>query len=266
MSSEVFQKINELQKRGERIALATLVRTEGSTPRGPGARMIVLESGETFGTVGGDRAEEVVKDRALDVLKEGDSEFVEMKLEEKKEGGVGMKCGGEVKVFIDILEPSLKLILIGSGKVAVAVAELAMKLGFRIIVIDPYGGESDFPDSVKFFSKSVEEGMKEVEVTPQSYIVIMTRHEYDEAALLESLDTNAGYIGMMGSENRVRSIFEDLEKEKGLEKEELSRIHAPVGLDIGAETPREIAISILAEIIREIRNPESSGGSLKINY
>lgn len=265
MSAKIFQKVNDLLEEGERFALVTIVNSEGSSPREAGAKMIVREDGSTIGTIGGDCAERGAKDAAMKALKEGEPRTLEMRLEEEEKGGVGMKCGGEIEVSIEILQPSPKLILIGGGKVASEVTKLAEKVGFDIAVIDPFAEGSDFPDSAEVVSKSVEEGMSEVEVTPRSYIVIITRHKYDEPALLSALKTDATYIGLMGSENRVRSIFKTLE-ERGIEAEKLSQIHAPIGLDIGAETPKEIAVSIVGEIIKERRSSESTGESLKIEY
>lgn len=265
MAAKIFQKINELLEDGERFAVATIVRSEGSSPRNAGAKMIVLENGRTFGSIGGDCAERGAKDAALKSLEDGEPRTIEMKLEEEEKGGVGMKCGGEIEVSIEVLQPTPELVLVGGGEVAVAVAELAEEVGFDLSVVDPFAEESDFPSSAEVISESVEDGMSEIEITPQSYIVIITRHKYDEPALMEALETDAAYIGLMGSENRVRSQFETLE-EKGIGREDLSRVNAPTGLDIGAESPKEVAVSIIAEIVKERRKPGSTGESLKINY
>lgn len=265
MSANIFQKINELLEKGKRFAVATIVRSEGSSPRGVGAKMIVLEDGRAFGTIGGDLAEAEVKEEAFKALESGEPRTVKMKLEEEEKGGVGMKCGGEIEVSIEVPQPPPKLVLIGGGRVAVAVAELAKEVGFEIEIVDPFAEKSGFPDSARVVSKPVKEGLAEINVTPQSYIVIITRHKYDEPALKESLKTDAGYIGLMGSENRVNSVFEKLEKE-GIDRKDLSRVNAPVGLDIGAETPKEIAVSIIGELIKKRRSPESTGESLKIDY
>lgn len=265
MFANIFQKINELLEKGERFAVVTIIKSEGSSPRGVGARMIVLEDGRTFGTIGGGCAERGVKDLALKALDSGEPRTVEMKLEEEEKGGIGMKCGGEIEVSIEILQSTPKLVLIGGGRVAVAVAELAEEIGFDAEIVDPFAEKSNFPDSAKVVSKPVKEGLAEINVTPQSYIVIITRHKYDEPALKGSLKTDADYIGLMGSKTRVKSIFEKLEKE-GIGREDLSRVNAPIGLDIGAETPKEIAVSIIAEIMKERRSPGSTGENLKIDY
>ncbi len=266
MPGKIFRKIDGSLSEGERVALATIVNSEGSTPREEGAKMIIYENGDTFGTIGGDRAEERVKEEALKSLQKGRSHSIELELEDEEEGGVGMKCGGKMEVFIDIIEPSQKLVLIGAGKVVRAVAELGAFMGFNLVIIDPSAQVDDFPQHAKVISQPVKNGLEKIGITPRSNIAIITRHEYDEEALVEALKTDAGYVGMMGSENRVRSVFEYLEEEKGVEREELKRVHAPIGLEIGVETPREIAVSILGEIIKKRRNPEASGGSLKLNY
>lgn len=264
MSEKIFQKINELIAEGETFAVATIVRTEGSTPRGPGTKMIVLEDGGTFGSVGGDRAEAGVVAEALEALREGKPRVVSMSLEEEEKGGVGMRCGGEMDVSIEVVQPTPKLVIIGSGPVSVQVARLGQGMGFSVTVVDPFAKDEDFPDGVEVVPEPVEQGMSKVEITPHTSIVIATRHKYDEPALKAVLDSDAAYIGMVGSRNRVNAIFKTLVDE-GVPREKLQRVRAPVGLDIGAETPEEIAVSIIAEIIKERRGPEASGGSLRIS-
>ncbi|KXA96619.1 hypothetical protein AKJ38_02975 [candidate division MSBL1 archaeon SCGC-AAA259I14] len=262
----IYQRINELLNEGERFAVATIIRSEGSSPRGAGAKMIVQNDGETIGSVGGDCAERGVIDASLKALENGEPRTVGMELVEEEKGGIGMKCGGEIEVSIEILEPSPRLVLIGGGRVAIEVAKLAEQVGFEIRVIDPFVEEESFPDTAKVIPQPVSEGISEVEITSQSYIVIITRHKYDQPALTESLETEAAYIGMMGSETRVKSIFGTLEEEEGIERERLSEVHAPIGLEIGAETPKEIAVSIVSELIKERRCPECTGESSKIGY
>lgn len=267
MVGKVFQKINNLLEKGQKFALATIISTEGSTPRKAGAKIVIQRDGTTTGSIGGDYAEETVVNEALETMKEGEKcNKMELSLEESEEGGVGMKCGGKMKVFIDIIGPSESLIIIGAGKIPVAIANIAEKLGFRLVIIDPYAENYDFPESARIISKKVGEGFGEISVSSNSFIVIASRHEHDVPALINSLETDAEYIGMVGSEDRVRSTFDHLREEKNIEKEELSRVNAPIGLDIGAENPGEIAISILAEVIKERRNPEATGKSLKLDY
>ncbi len=266
MSEKNVQKMKNLLEKGQKFAVATIISTEGSSPRNEGTKMIIKENGSTEGSIGGDYAEEIVVDRALNALDEGEKYCkMNLSLEEEEEGGVGMKCGGKMEVFIEVIEPSEKLIIIGGGKVPIAIAKIAKNLGFRLTVIDSHAEDDDFPKTAKVISKQVKEGFEEINIPASSYIVIASRHEHDEAALINSLKTDAKYIGMLGSEDRVKSTFEYLQEE-GIEKEKLEKINAPIGLDIGSETPEEIAISILAEIIKERREPEATGESLKLDY
>ncbi|MBS3815171.1 MAG: XdhC family protein [Hadesarchaea archaeon] len=265
MSAEVFQKINELLSKGEKFAVATIVNVEGSSPRGAGAKMIIRENGDTFGSIGGDCAERAVVDEALNSIMNEESKTLNISLEEEEEGGIGMKCGGEIEVSIEIVEPTPNIIIIGGGGIASKVAELGDKTGFSVKVIDPFAEKTDFPNETQVIDKSVEEGLSKISINQNSYVVIITRHKYDIPALKGVLGKDAKYIGLMGSQDRVKSQFKELQ-EDGFSREELSRVHAPVGLEIGAETPEEIAVSIIAEIIKVRRISNDSGENLKISF
>lgn len=264
MHEEIFQKANELIAKGETFAMATIVRTEGSTPRKPGAKMIVRKDGNTFGTIGGDCVESGAVAEALEAIKEGKSRTVSMALEEEELGGVGMRCGGKAEVYIEVINPTPKLLIIGSGHVGAQVAKLGQGVGFSVTVIDPSAKEENFPKLVEVIPEFVDKGISKVEITPQTYIVIATGHKYDEAALKAVIDSEAAYIGMVGSRRKAATIYRNL-MDEGVPEEKLKRAHVPIGLDIGAETPEEIAVSIIAEILKECRKPEASGESLKIS-
>ncbi len=263
MYENIFQKINELMAKGETFAVATIVRTEGSTPRKPGAKMIILSDGSTFGTIGGDCVESGAVAEALEAIKEGRSQTVSMALEEEESGGVGMRCGGSVEVYIEIINPAPKLLIIGGGQIGARVAKLGLEVGFSVTVIDPLVKEENFPKPVEIIPEFVEKSISKIEITPQTCVVIATGHKYDEAALEAVIDSKAAYIGMVGSRRKAAAIFRNL-RDEGVPEEKLKRVHSPVGLDIGAETPEEIAVSIIAEIIKERRKPLATGRSLKI--
>jgi len=264
MHEEIFRQANELIAKGETFAIATIVRTEGSTPRKSGAKMIVLKDGNTFGTIGGDCVESGTVTEALEAMKEGRSRTVSMALEEEELGGVGMRCGGKAEVYIEVVNPAPKLLIIGGGNIGAQVAKLGREVGFSVTIIDPSVRDKDFPESVRLIPEFIEGGISKVEITPQTYIVITTGHKYDEGALKAVIDSKAAYIGMVGSRRKVATIHRNLTDE-GISEEKLTRIHAPIGLDIGAETPEEIAVSIIAEIVKERKKPEASGESLKIS-
>ena len=264
MHEEIFRQANEFIAKGETFAIATIVGTEGSTPRKPGAKMIVLGDGSTFGTIGGDCVESGTVAEALEAIKEGKSRTVSMVLEEEELGGVGMKCGGKAEVYIEVITPTPKLLILGCGHIGAQIAKLGQGVGFLVTVIDPSAKEENFPKSVEVIPEFVDKGISKVAITPQTYIVSATGHKYDEAALKAVIDSEAVYIGMVGSRRKVATVYRNL-LDEGVPEEKLKRVHAPIGLDIGAETPEEIAVSIIAEIVKARKKPEASGESLKIS-
>jgi len=264
MYDTIFRKINELVSKGETFAVVTIVKTEGSTPRKAGAKMIVLPSGITFGTIGGDCVESSAVAEAVEAIKQGKSKTFSVILEEEELGGIGMRCGGVVDVFIEVVKPTPKLLIIGGGNIGAQIAKLGQNVGFSITVIDPAAKQEDFPEGIEVISETVEKGVSMIEINPQTYVVIATGHKYDEPALKAVINSNAAYIGMVGSKRKAATTYRNLVDE-GFPEERVKMIHMPVGLDIGAETPEEIAVSIIAEIIKERRKPSASGESLKIS-
>lgn len=255
MSADIYQKIAELVSRGERIAVATVVKAEGSTPQGVGAKIIVKEDGSKFGTIGGGCLENAVIEEAQQALKDGRSRLSHFDL---TEDGVGMICGGSVDVMVEVIQLTSTLLIIGSGHIAIPLSKLGRMLGFRVVVIDPFAKKENVPEADDVIAEPVDEGLSKVTITPQTYIVIVTRHQYDEPALKGVLRSEAAYIGMVGSLNRVNTMFQRLLQEGIADEKALERIYAPIGLDIGAQTVEEIALSIMAEIVHTRR-----GGTCK---
>jgi xanthine dehydrogenase accessory factor len=173
-------------------------------------------------------------------------------LVEEEFGGVGMNCGGKIDVSIEIVDPNPRLIIAGSGHMSFSIAKLAQILGFEIIVIDPLAKKEKFPEASQVLADFPENNISNLHVSPETYIVIVTRHKNDLPTLRAALQTKAGYIGLIGSRRRVLQAFQTLLKE-GITQQQLNRVNAPVGLDIGAETPEEIAVSIMAEIVQRRR-------------
>jgi xanthine dehydrogenase accessory factor len=250
----IYRKIDELLLSGERFAVATVVRTEGSTPRDVGAKMVIKEDGTTFGTIGGGCVEQAVISEAQEALKQGKHHTSSFTLTEEEKGGIGMICGGKMEVLIEVVQPKPSLLIIGSGHIAEPLAKLGHFTGFSVSVIDPFAKKERFPDADMVLVEDVERGLSKVKITPAMSVVIATRHKYDEPALRKVIHTDAGYIGLVGSVNRVKTIFDLLLKEGTADKTSLEKVHAPVGLDLGAKTVEEIAISIIAEVIKERRS------------
>jgi xanthine dehydrogenase accessory factor len=249
---DIYQKITELLQSGETFAVASIIRAEGSTPRGVGTKMIIMNDQTIYGTIGGGCVEVAVVTSALEALKEGKSRIVDYALEEEEKGGVGMRCGGKLELSIEIVQPKPVFLIIGSGHIASALSTLGKLVDFKVVVLDPFAKKEEFPDAETVVAKPVDAGVAGLKITPQTYIVIVTRHQYDEAALREVINSEATYIGMVGSKNRVEMAFNTLMKE-GIPEDSLKRVYAPIGLDIGAETPAEIATSIIAEVIKHRR-------------
>ena len=243
-----MKKINELLEDGNSLVLASVIKSQGSSPRGSGAKMIVTDNGNSYGTIGGGCVENYVFYEAKKVFKDGVMRTANVDLGDDSWSGIGMACGGTVDLLIELIEPNPRFILLGAGHVAKVIAHLANFAGYHVNVIDPFAEVEDFPMALSVIKNNYDVGLSEISVTKNDSIVILTRHHSDSLALHSSLNTDAGYIGMIGSKNRVKMVYDDL-LAKGVSKEKLLTVNAPVGLDIEAETPEEVAISILAEII-----------------
>jgi len=247
---DIFDTISRLSKEGKTFAVATITRHTGSVPRRV-AKMIIQPNGSTVGTIGGGCVETEVVGSATRLLKEGAKgvHVGSYDLIEEDLGGVGMNCGGKVEVAIEIIEPTPKLLIIGSGHIAQAVSRIGKMLEFDVVILDPMAKKEDFPDALQVVADFVEAGFPKISVDRSTYIVILTRHKDDVPALTASLQTNATYIGMIASRRRVTLVFSQMLKQ-GFTEEQLSQVCSPVGLDIGADTPEEIAVSIMAEIVK----------------
>ncbi|MCZ6688919.1 MAG: XdhC/CoxI family protein [Planctomycetota bacterium] len=253
----------ELLREGERAALATVISSKGSTPGKPAFKLLVTESGDTFGSVGGGCMEADVISAARDVIRREVTSLLSFTLSEKETGPDGLICGGKVEVYIEpIVSPHI--ILLGAGHVAKAIARVGKIAGFGIIVADDrgdYASAERFPEASKVVVAPFDEVLDSLPVNRSSYVAVVTRtHQQDEACLRQALRTEAGYIGMIGSKTKIRKIFARL-IEEGFSKEDLQRIHSPIGLKIGAETSEEIAVSVVAEMIQHRRNSPRDMGT-----
>ncbi len=259
----IFDAISRLTKEGKTFAVATITGHTGSVPRRV-AKMVIQPNGSTVGTIGGGCVETEVVGSAIKLLKEGAKgvRVDSYDLIEEDFGGVGMNCGGKVEVAIEIIEPTPKLLIIGSGHMAQAVSRIGKMLEFDIIILDPMAKKQDFPDAEQVITDFVEAGFPKISIDGSTYVVILTQHKDDVPALTASLKTSAGYIGMIASRRRVALVFSQMLKQ-GFTEEQLSRVYSPVGLDIGAETPEEIAVSIMAEVVKIKRLGKEHGAISK---
>lgn len=236
-------------RKGKEVVLATIVKATGSTPRREGTMMAVLEDGKIYGTIGGGELEREIIKLSMNYIAKEKSGLVNLKLEENS---LKMTCGGEVDVFLDICRIKPKLLIVGGGHVGHAIYKAASILDFHIVIFEDreeFLNEKRFPKAQELILGDFEESLKNYPVDNSTYIVIVTRgHEFDEEALEAVINSKAKYIGVMGSRNKVSKMILNLE-EKGIDKNKLKKVYTPIGLAIGGETPEEIAISILSEIL-----------------
>jgi xanthine dehydrogenase accessory factor len=259
----IYKVLSELETTLQPAVLCTVVKTSGSTPRHSTSKMLVFPNGHILGTVGGGELENRVIYEALASLLDGKPRNLAYNMTDPARGDPGL-CGGQVEVFVEPILPKPMLVVVGGGHVGKAVAHLAKWLGFRVALSDD---RAEFctpeanPDVDEFYPVPLAELASHLTITPQTSIVLTTRgSNVDVPGLPSLLDTQAGYIGVIGSRKRWNTTVKDL-NQQGISEEKLKRIHSPIGLGIGAETPEEIAVSILAEIL--MLRTAGSGQSMK---
>jgi len=257
---DLFEEIVKLRRAGRRAALATIVHTNGSIPSYESSRMLVREDGSIAGTIGGGCVEADVWAAAKEVMRNELPRKMIFNLNHEAGYDCGLICGGTLEVFVEPILPQPILYIFGGGHVSIALAEAAHAAGFDIGVVDDreaFANAVRFPMAREVYT-SYEEAFEKLKPNASTYMVIVTRgHKDDMRVLGWAAGTEARYIGMIGSKRKVLSVYEALEKE-GVSPEKLERVYAPVGLEIGALTPAEIAISITAELIAVRRHAEGA--------
>lgn len=247
----VFARLAELQAAGRRVALATVIQTRGSVPRRAGTRMLVHPDGSIEGTVGGGDLEHRVIQSGLEVLAGGRARVLKYEFRDLDRGDVGV-CGGEMEVFVEAIPPQATVVVVGGGHVGRAVAHLASWLGFRVVVNDDraeFADASAVPEADQVIHSPLAELPQQLRITSDTYILLTTRGvPVDVEGLPPLLISEAGYIGVIGSRRRWEVCARQL-AERGVPAEQIERVRSPMGLELNAETPEEIAVSMLAEII-----------------
>ena len=253
---DVFEEIVHLRREGKRAALATIVHTNGSIPSYESSRMLVREDGSIAGTVGGGCVEAEVWAAAKEVIRKEAPRKMTFNLNNEASYDNGLICGGTLEIFVEPILPLPTLYIFGGGHVSIALAQAAHTAGFAIAVIDDresFANAQRFPMAREIYT-TYEQAFERIKPNASSYLVIVTRgHKDDMRVLAWAVGTEARYIGMIGSKRKVLSVYKALDRE-GITAEKFERVHAPVGLEIGALTPQEIAISITAELIAVRRN------------
>jgi xanthine dehydrogenase accessory factor len=252
MTEDIYEQVVQLRRQGLRAALATIIERKGSTPRKDAAKMLIYEDGRCTGTIGGGCTEAEVCREALVAMRRGKPQLLKFDFTGDDAEDGGLICGGTMEVYVEPILPDPTLVIFGAGHVGRCVADIAATIGFRIVVVDDrikYANRERFPNADALYVDSWEEVLKQLPVNDSSYLLIVTRgHQYDLACLRYALKSPAKYIGLMGSGRKIKLFYETLEKE-GIDPTQFKRVHSPVGIEIGSETPEEIAVSIAAQLI-----------------
>ncbi|MGE0814784.1 MAG: XdhC family protein [Vicinamibacterales bacterium] len=270
MNQEVFAALGEAMKRAEDVALVTIVATNGSTPQRVGAKMLVYADGRTVGTIGGGCYESDAFWKARAALESRKATRVKYELDDDFAQENGLVCGGQMEVFIEPIEPPPAVYVIGAGHVGYYLGRIASEAGFGVHVVDDraaFANRERFPDAAEVVTEDIPTWLGGAALPPSAYVVIVTRgHRHDLDALRAVVNRDLRYVGLIGSRAKVARVYEAL-VEEGVDPARLDRVHAPIGLDLGAVTPQEIAVSIVAELIAVRRgraaDPAVAAASLK---
>ncbi len=265
---DLFEEIARLRRAGRKSALATIIKVNGSIPSHPGARMLVRDDGSIAGTIGGGCVEAEVWQAAREVMETGKACIRSFSLAEDAAHDNGLICGGQLEIYIEPVEPLPRVCIFGAGHISRALSKLCSMLGFSVTVVDDresYASRERFPEADAVIAGNYEEIFPALDILPDSYLIIVTRGHRDDMRVLRwAVTTGAGYIAMIGSRRKVISVVKGLQKE-GLAPELFQRVHAPMGLDIGAVTPEEIAVSVAAEMIAVRRKAASNWPALSMS-
>jgi len=249
---DIYEQIVQLRRDGRRGAVATIVNVRGSIPSFKTAKMLVRDDGSIVGTIGGGCVEADVWQAAREVMESEKPRTLTFDLNQDPKYDTGLVCGGTLEVFVEPILPPALLYVFGAGHVAINLCKVAADAGFDVIVHDDrtsYATKERFPAAREVHAIDFDDAIKNLDPTESSFVVIVTRGHRDDMRILRwAVQTRARYVGMIGSKRKVIEIFKTLQKE-GVPAHLFDRVHAPIGLDIGAITPEEIAVAITAELI-----------------
>jgi xanthine dehydrogenase accessory factor len=255
---DIYEEIARLRRAGIKSALATIVNVRGSIPSYESAKLLVREDGSIFGTVGGGCVEAEVWTAARKVMEEEKPQKLTFNLNNDPSYDTGLLCGGTLEVFVEPILPTPDLYIFGAGHVSLSLSKIASIAGFRTIIIDDranYANRERFPEAAEIHADDYEKVFEKLEPNSSSYLIAVTRgHKDDMRVLRWAVGTPARYIGMIGSKRKVLEIVQYLEEKESIPHAQLERVHSPIGLEIGAITPEEIAVAVVAEMIAVRRN------------
>jgi xanthine dehydrogenase accessory factor len=256
---DIYEEIVKLRQEGRRGAVATIVNVRGSIPSFETAKMLVRDDGSIVGTIGGGCVEAEIWQAAREVMESEKPRTLTFNLNQDPKNDTGLVCGGTLDIFVEAIVPPALLYIFGAGHVSVNLYQAAKSAGFDVTVVDDresYANRERFPEAKEVIAEDFDLAMARLSPSESAYLVIVTRGHRDDMRVLRwAVQTPARYIGMIGSKRKTITIFQELTKE-GLSPDLFERVHAPVGLDIGAITPEEIAVAITAELIAARRRVE----------
>ena len=266
---DIYEQIVHLRREGRRGAVATITNVRGSIPSFQTAKMLVRDDGSIAGTIGGGCVEAEVWQAAREVMEEEKPRSLTFNLNNNPKYDTGLVCGGTLEIFIEPVLPPALLYIFGAGHVAYNLYKVATIAGFEVTVIDDresYANQERFPEAREVIADDFDLVTARLHVPESAYIVIVTRGHRDDMRVLRwAVNANARYLGMIGSKRKTIAIYKELEKE-GIPAAKFAEVHAPVGLEIGAVTPEEIAVAIVAEMIAKRRHAAPNVGSKMYQY
>lgn len=262
---DVLEELVRLRRAGRKCALATIIHANGSIPSFTSAKLLVRDDGSMAGTIGGGCVEAEVWDAARQAMETGKTRRMSFSLGQDAAYDTGLICGGQLEVFVEPIEPQPRAIIFGAGHISKSLCQVAGMIGFHTTIVDnreSFANSERFPQADEIFADEYEEVFPKLDVNSCSYVIIVTRGHRDDMRVLRwAVTTNACYIGMIGSRRKVLAVVKELEKE-GIGRESFLRVSSPMGLDIAALSPEEIAVSVAAEMIAIRRRAESNWRAL----
>jgi xanthine dehydrogenase accessory factor len=250
--TSLSEELVQISEQGAAAVLATVIEVEGQSRVEAGAKCLVRDGQVRRETIGDARVVQAIVQESAARLSTEKSQLVSLTIPD----------GGKLEVFFEVMPAPPKLIVVGAGHIAVPVVQIAKVLDFHVVVIDDrllYANRERFPDADEVLVGDMAQMLKEMTITPSCYIVLITRgHKYDEPCLREIMHSQAKYIGMIGSRRRIKACFQRFREEEKISEEIIERVYAPIGLDIATETPAEIALSILGEVIKVRRGGKAA--------
>jgi len=265
---DIYDEIVRLRRLGQKAAIATIVQVHGSIPSYESAKLLVREDGSMMGTVGGGCVEAEVWNAAREVIETEKPRHLSFNLGQDAASDNGLICGGQLDIFVEPVIPPPHAFIFGAGHISKSLSKVAALAGFATTIVDnrdTFANRQRFPEADEVFAEEYEDIFPKLPINELSYLIIVTRGHRDDLRVLRlAVTTEARYIAMIGSKRKVINVVKELEQE-GIARERIKRIHAPMGLDIGAISPEEIAISVAAEMIAVRRNAESDWRALSMS-